>query len=262
MIELRHVSYAYPGQNETLRDVSIRFCRGKISTILGPNGSGKSTLLKIACRLLRPSGGEVLLEGKNLQTYGQRELARKMAILSQSNRPAAMSVRDLVACGRYPHQRYMRRLDAEDHRMIDRALEQAGLVQQQEKLVSQLSGGQQQRAFIAMALAQNTDVIVLDEPTSSLDIHVRFEVMELIRRLNDEGKTIVMVLHDLELALRYSHDVILLDQGSVRFADTPEAVIESGYMDAVFGIRTDVLRRNGNTIYHFEQAGTKYKVSG
>ncbi|MBQ8618080.1 MAG: ABC transporter ATP-binding protein [Clostridia bacterium] len=253
MIELRGISFAYPGQEKALCDVSVRFPAGKVTTILGPNGSGKSTLMKTACRLLNPSCGQVMLDGRDIAGMKPRELARHMARLGQSNQPPAVTVRDLVSYGRYPHQGCMKALSREDEICIDRALEQVKLEAYQDRTVHALSGGQQQRAYIAMALAQDAKVLFLDEPTSSLDISVRFEIMDLIRQLNSAGKTIVMVLHDLELALQYSDHLILLDQGKVICTGSPQELIACGMLDRVFDIKTRVIEQQGSTIFHFSR---------
>lgn len=176
--------------------------------------------MKIANRLLRPSSGEALLLGRDIADMSPKTLAKHIARLGQGNQPPAVTVRDLVSYGRYPHQSCMHGLSKEDERCIDRALTQVKMEAYQERMVNALSGGQQQRAYIAMALAQDAQALFLDEPTASLDINVRFEIMDLIRELNQSGKMIVMVLHDLELALEYSDHIILLEQGRLVCAGT------------------------------------------
>ena len=253
MIELKGISFAYPGQAHALCDVSVQFPAGKVTTILGPNGSGKSTLLKAACRLLKPSSGQVLFDGQDIWSMKQKELAKCVARLGQSNQPPAVTVRDLVSYGRYPHQKTMQVLSQEDQRCIDQAIAQVKMEAWQGRMVNELSGGQQQRAYMAMALAQDTQLLFLDEPTASLDISVRFEIMDLIRQLNAAGKTIVMVLHDLELALEYSDHLILLEQGKVIYTGSPQELIASGTLDRVFDIRTHVIEEKGTTFFHFSK---------
>ena len=196
MIELKNICFSYPGQAPLLHDISTSFAEKKVTTILGPNGCGKSTLLQIACRLLQPSSGQILLHGQNIQQLKNKELAKQIALLSQTNRPPEITVEDLVTYGRYPHQRYGQGLSQQDHIIINHALQQVKADSYRHRMVNQLSGGQRQRAYIAMALAQDTDIIFLDEPTTYLDINIRFEIMELVRTLNQAGKTIIMVLHD------------------------------------------------------------------
>ena len=184
----------------------------------------------------------------------QKELARCLARLGQSNQPPAVTVRDLVSYGRYPHQKAMQVLSREDERCIDEALAHVKMEALQDRMVNALSGGQQQRAYIAMALAQDTQALFLDEPTASLDISVRFEIMDLIRQLNAAGKTIVMVLHDLELAVQYSDHLILLEQGRVICTGSPQELIASGMLDRVFDIQTRVIEEKGATFFHFSKS--------
>ena len=253
MIELKNICFSYPGQAPLLHDISTSFAGKKVTTILGPNGCGKSTLLQIACRLLQPSSGQILLHGQNIQQLKNNELAKQIALLSQTNRPPEITVEDLVTYGRYPHQRYGQGLSQQDHIIINHALQQVKADSYRHRMVNQLSGGQRQRAYIAMALAQDTDIIFLDEPTTYLDINIRFEIMELVRTLNQAGKTIIMVLHDLNLALEYSDTIILMNQGRIQTEGTPQQVIATGLLDEVFQIKTHIFEENGRLFYHFAQ---------
>lgn len=253
MVELHGISFAYPGQGQLLDGVSLRFPENKITAILGPNGSGKSTLLKVACRLLKPSHGRVTLSGQDIAKLRPRELAKQVALLSQSNQPPEILVRDLVAYGRYPHQRYGHGLTRQDEEIVERAMAQVKITESRDHLVSRLSGGQQQRAYIAMALAQDTPVVFLDEPTTCLDVHICFEIMELVRSLHEAGKTVIMVLHDLSLALEYADHVILMDRGRIAARGSPQEIISAGVLDEVFHIRTRQFSADGKPIYHFER---------
>ena len=253
MIELKNICFSYPGQAPLLHDITTSFAEKKVTTILGPNGCGKSTLLQIACRLLQPSSGQILLHGQNIQQLKNKELAKQIALLSQTNRPPEITVEDLVTYGRYPHQRYGQGLSQQDHIIINHALQQVKADSYRHRMVNQLSGGQRQRAYIAMALAQDTDIIFLDEPTTYLDINIRFEIMELVRTLNQAGKTIIMVLHDLNLALEYSDTIILMNQGRIQTEGTPQEVIATGLLDEVFQIKTHIFEENGKLFYHFAQ---------
>ena len=182
-----------------------------------------------------------------------RELAKQVALLSQSNQPPEIPVRDLVAYGRYPHQRYGHGLTRQDEEIVERAMVQVKIAESRDHLVSRLSGGQQQRAYIAMALAQDTPVVFLDEPTTCLDVHICFEIMELVRSLHEAGKTVIMVLHDLSLALEYADHVILMDQGRIAAQGSPQEIISAGVLDEVFHIRTRQFSADGKPIYHFER---------
>ena len=251
MIELNNIHYAYPGQPPILQNISTTFADGKITSILGPNGCGKSTLLKVICRLLEPSDGKILLHGQDVHTMKTKEFARQVALLAQANHPPEITVEDLVAYGRYPHQKYGQGLTKEDKQIIAQAMKQVKADTYAHRYVNRLSGGQRQRAYIAMALAQNTGIIFLDEPTTYLDINIRFEIMELIRSLNQAGKTIIMVLHDLNLALEYSDHIILMNNGQIVKEGTPNEIITSGDIDRVFDITTHIFHENDETFYHF-----------
>ena len=253
MIKLQNICYSYPGQPNLLQNISTSFEEKKITSILGPNGCGKSTLLKIICRLLQPSSGKVLLRGQDIHSMKNKEVAQQIALLSQTNHPPEITVEDLVAYGRYPHQKYGQGLMPQDKIIISQALEQVKASDYRHRMVNRLSGGQRQRAYIAMALAQDTDIIFLDEPTTYLDINIRFEIMELVRSLNEAGKTIIMVLHDLNLALEYSDHIILMDNGMIQTEGTPQQVIQSGEIDRIFNIKTHMFTEGNQTFYHFSK---------
>ncbi len=253
MIELQNVSYSYPGQANLLQNISTCFEEKKVTSILGPNGCGKSTLLKVICRLLQPSSGSVLLRGNDVHTMKNKEFAKQVALLSQTNHPPEITVEDLVAYGRYPHQKYGQGLSQQDKVVINHALNRVKVDDYRTRMVNRLSGGQRQRAYIAMALAQDTDIIFLDEPTTYLDINIRFEIMELIRSLNQAGKTIIMVLHDLNLALEYSDHIILMENGQIQTEGTPQQVIQSGEIDRIFNIKTHLFHEGDQTFYHFSK---------
>lgn len=222
-------------------DVSIP--QGAITTIIGPNGCGKSTLLRALCRLIEPRTGEVRFDGRPLATFGRRELAQRLGFLPQiSNVPPGISVRELVSRGRFPYQGFLRQWSHEDEAAVARALRETGLVGSSDRLVEQLSGGQRQRVWIALVLAQDSDVLILDEPTTYLDIGHQLEVLDLCKRLNSElGKSLVMVLHDLHLAARYSHHLIAMKDGAIVAAGTPSELLTPERVEAVFGIRAQVI---------------------
>ena len=259
MIELKNISYAYPGQPPLLENITTAFADGKITSILGPNGCGKSTLLKIICRLLTPSAGKILLHGNDVHTMKTKVFAKEVALLAQTNHPPEITVEDLVAYGRYPHQKYGRELTKNDKEIIAQAIKQVKATEYANRYVNRLSGGQRQRAYIAMALAQDTDIIFLDEPTTYLDINIRFEIMELIRALNEAGKTIIMVLHDLNLALEYSDHIILMNHGRIVNEGTPQQIITSGDIDRIFDITTHIFHEDETIFYHFDKRINKNK---
>lgn len=253
MIKLKNVNFAYPGADPLLQDVNVTFPRGKVTTILGPNGSGKSTLLKLASHLLTATEGEVLLEEQDIKTMKRKAVAGKISMLSQSHQPPELEVGELVSFGRYPYKKYGQSLSKEDEYYIEEAMKKVDITQYRHRMVNKLSGGERQRAYIAMALAQNTEMIVLDEPTTYLDIHIRYELMDLIRELNQQGKSIVMVLHDLDLALKYSDYLILMEEGKIVTTGSPKELVASGEIERVFRIKIRLLENEKEVFYCFSK---------
>lgn len=240
-LEVAGVSAGY-GSRTIVSDVSLRIPRGKVTTILGPNGCGKSTLLRVLSRLLAPSEGTVLLDGDPLSTLKVRHLAHRLAMLPQNPRaPEGMTVADLAGRGRQPHQPWWRTWSAEDDRITAEAMARTGVADLGEQMLDELSGGQRQRAWIAMALAQETDILLLDEPTTHLDLAHAVEVLELVQTLrNDTGRTIVTVLHDLTLAARYSDHVVVMKDGRVVTEGAPVDILTPELLLEVFGLRAHV----------------------
>lgn len=235
MIELRHLRAGYPGRT-VLEDVSLEFRPGQVLAVLGPNGCGKSTLLRTANGLLSKLGGEVLADSVPLGSLSAREIAQKAAYLPQSRATPNITAGRMVLHGRFPYLSYPRRYRAEDHAMVRRALDWVGASELADRTLAELSGGQRQKVYLAMALAQDTETVLMDEPTTYLDVSCQLEVMALARRLAEEGRAVVMVLHDLTLALRYAHRAVLLSEGRVRQIGTPEELFQSGVLERVMGI--------------------------
>lgn len=231
------------GELVVLDGVTLQVPSGKITALVGRNGCGKSTLLKTMARILKPSRGKVYLDGEEVLAMSTREVARKLAILPQSpSAPSSMTVRGLVELGRYPHQNLLGQKTAEDVRAVGWALEVTGLEELALRHLSELSGGQRQRAWIAMALAQGTELLLLDEPTTYLDMAHQLEVLELLRRLNtQEGKTVVMVVHDLNHATRYADHMVAVLDGRVVSEGPPGELLTPDFFVEVFGVRARVL---------------------
>ncbi|WP_306569572.1 ABC transporter ATP-binding protein [Faecalispora jeddahensis] len=242
-ITTQNLAVAYE-DNLVVDDLDMQIPQGRITTIIGPNGCGKSTVLKAVGRILKPKGGVVYLNGDDIRRLTTKEVAQKMAILPQSPQaPAGLTVGELVAYGRFPHQRGFGKLIPEDKKIIQWALEVTRLTEFETTAVDNLSGGQRQRVWIAMALAQQTDLILLDEPTTYLDLAYQLEVLELLYRLNrEQGCTIVMVLHDLNLAARFADYMIAIRGGDIIQHGTPEEVMTAEVLKETFHIDAEIVK--------------------
>lgn len=250
MLEISHLSYSID-KTCILKDISLTVPKGKIVTIVGPNGCGKSTLLKNIARILRPDSGQILLNGQDLRSMDTKELARKMAILPQCKSVAVdLSVEQLVQYGRFPYTGFGGRLSRQDYDMVNNALHAAGIEALRKRAIGTLSGGENQMAWIAMCLAQAPELILLDEPTTYLDICYQLQVLELVQRLNKEmGMTIVMVLHDINQAARYSDLIYMMHDGQVYTAGQPRDVFAPQAFSTVFRVQMRTLD-DGETTYY------------
>ena len=216
--------------------------RGEITALVGPNGSGKSTLLKSLAKQLTPDAGSVLLDGTAIQEYDDKAFARELGLLSQENEsPGSLTVEELVYHGRYPHRGFFEQTDEEDHAAVERAIGLAGVEHLREKTLGNLSGGQKQLAWIAMVLAQDTDVLLLDEPTTFLDLHHQLRVMETVRQLNERRDvTVAVVLHDIAQAARFADYLIALKDGEVYDWGPPREVVTEDLLADVFRVEAAV----------------------
>ena len=247
MLEFRELRAAYDGV-ETLHGVSAHLAPGKLTAIIGPNGCGKSTLMKCAVGPMKPSGGEILLNGQPLSVIPEKERARHLSYMPQSRIAPDISVRHLVTHGRYPHLKWGQSLRREDREIVQAAIERVKLGALVNRPVSRLSGGERQRAYLAMMLAQQTAVMLLDEPTAYLDLSSQFALMELLRALCREGRSVILVLHELSLALEYTDSLLLMERGRLVAAGSPEEVYRSGQIQRVFSID---MRRTSDNKYLF-----------
>lgn len=224
-------------------DLSVTIPAGKITVIVGANACGKSTLLRGLARLLKPCAGTVLLDGQDIHRLPTRQVATRLGMLPQQPvAPEGITVADLVARGRHPHQRWLRQFSSDDEATVDAALAATGTTDLAERSVDELSGGQRQRVWIALALAQGTPLMLLDEPTTFLDLAHQVEVLDLLTRLNAlEGRTIVCVLHDLNLACRYAHHLVAMRHGRIVAQGTPDEVITAEMVAEVFDLAAHVM---------------------
>lgn len=235
MLEAKKLCAGYGG-TEVLHSITAKFMPGRVTGIIGPNGCGKSTLLKTLAGLHKPTAGQVLLDGVSVPDLPPHLSARKIAYLPQSRNVPEITALRMVLHGRFAYLSYPRRYRPQDYDAARRALEWIGAGELADKNVSALSGGQRQKVYIAMAQAQDTDTVLMDEPTTYLDIRNQMEVMELARRLAGLGKAVVMVVHDLSAVLRNADDVLLLHNGQVLAAGSPEEIYDSGKLQTAFGV--------------------------
>lgn len=226
-----------------LDGISLDIHRGKVYSIIGPNGCGKTTLIRTMSRNLRPESGDVLLDGSNIFKTNTKLVAQKMAVLGQTDSSMSdITVKTLVEYGRYAHKKWWAGSDGADTRIVEWAIARTGMTKLQNRKINTLSGGERQRARIAMAIAQKPEIMLLDEPTTYLDIAHQLEIMELVAALNrEEGITVVMVLHDMNHAARYSDELILLSDGKIHTVGSPRELIENGQLENVFNVDAEIL---------------------
>lgn len=245
-MKVKNVHFSY-GKNKILNGVSFQIEEGKVTTIMGANGCGKSTLFSLMTKNLYPAKGNIFLKGKNILNLNLKEFARKVAIVQQYNTASDdITVESLISFGRTPYKKMMQANSREDEEKIQWAMEVTGLTEYRNREVSRLSGGQRQRVWIAMALAQGTKTLFLDEPTTYLDIRYQIEILKLVKKLNQEyGITIVMVLHDINQAITYSDRIIGLKDGQVLVEGAPEDVITEESIRELYGINLGVTSIDG-----------------
>lgn len=254
MFEIRALFAGYPGK-QVLSDLNLSIPSGKITVIAGPNGCGKSTLLKALAGILDHSG-EISLDGLRLDGLPPRDLARKIAFLPQSRQIPEITAERLVLHGRFPHLSFPRRYRKRDLEIARDCLARMGISHLAEAPLHTLSGGTRQKVYIAMALAQDTPVILMDEPTTFLDVSHQMQTMTHARLLADSGKTVVLVLHDLPLALRHADLLAVMSGGTIIAADTPEQVFQSGCLDKIFGVNIRRMRTPEGWQYYYTQNET------
>lgn len=223
-------------------DLSIAIPDGSFTVIVGPNACGKSTLLRSMARLLRPASGQIVLDGRDIRDYPAREVARRLGLLPQTAvAPAGITVADLVGRGRFPHQSFLKQFSKADEAAIASAMRATHVDTLADRVVDELSGGQRQRVWIAMVLAQETPILLLDEPTTFLDIAHQIELLDLLADLNREGRTVVAVLHDLNHACRYASHLVAMREGAIVAEGAPVAIVDEALVEAVFGLPSIII---------------------
>ena len=247
-IKVEGLDVAYEKQL-IIENLNLSIPKGKITMIIGSNGCGKSTLLKTISRIIKPSKGGIYLNGANIKQQAPKDIAKTMAVLPQSPKaPEGLLVRELISYGRFPYQSAMGGLSKHDLEMIDWALEVTGLTDFKDKAVDELSGGQRQRAWIAMALAQETEILVLDEPTTYLDMSHQLEILLLLQKLNrEQNRTIVMVLHELNNATRFADYIVGVKQGKIILEGRPKDVITKENLEKLYGIKAKLVMDDTNS---------------
>ena len=245
------------GDTPVIRDVSLKIPQGAFCSVIGPNGCGKSTLLKALSRNLPINSGTIAINGKSLKNYNTKVLSRELAFLAQSPHiPDQFSVKDLVGYGRFPHTNWMGILKSKDYEIINWAMDVTEITQFAERELTSLSGGERQRVWIAMALTQEAEILLLDEPTTHLDIAHQFHILELIHKLNREmNRTVLMVLHDLNQAARYSDYLYVLNNGRLYAHGVPDEIITETMLREVFSIDTKIIRDEDNDCPYFIPLG-------
>ncbi len=242
VLETKELTLSYD-EVTVIDGLNLKIPKGKITVFIGTNGCGKSTLLRSLARLLKPKEGSILLDEHLMTKMSTKEIAKRLSILPQApTAPEGLTVRQLVKQGRYPYQNWLQQWSEVDERMVNKALEATGVSEFADRPVDSLSGGQHQRAWIAMTLAQGTNTILLDEPTTYLDMTHQIEILDLLYELNEkEQRTIVMVLHDLNLACRYAHHIVAIQNKTIYAQGTPEEIINPQLMRDVFKMECQII---------------------
>lgn len=252
MIEIKDLSCDFNGK-QVLDSVSLTVPDGKLSVLLGLNGSGKSTLLKTALGLTEKSAGKVYIDGEDTDIMSSKQIAQKIAYMAQSRSTPNIQASRMVLHGRFPWLSYPRRYSEKDYEIVSSALRYVGAEDLKNEKLTELSGGQVQKIYIAMALAQDTPVLFMDEPTTFLDVPHQLRLMSLARSLADDGKAVVLILHDLCLALKFADEIILMDNGKIAAQDTPEEIFRSGMIEKVFGVKINRTMTEKGYQYYYEQ---------
>lgn len=251
MLKLKQVRAGY-AQEDIIKNINLSFKTGKVTVILGENGSGKSTLLKTIVKLAKIKEGEIWVDQKAFTTMTNQQIAQKIAYLPQGKKASDILVRKMVLHGRFPYLSYPRRYKKEDYSMVEEALKTMGIEDLADKNMQILSGGMQQKVYIAMALAQDTPIILMDEPTTYLDVAHQIKLMEIIVNLAKQGKTVCIVLHDIAQALRYGDEIVVMQKGEVVACGSANEIYESNIINEVFHINLNRVETKQGWQYYYE----------
>ena len=251
MLRIEHINYQHDFTNFQLDDINLEISEGEVVSLIGPNGSGKSTLLRVISRLVKPNSGTVYLDGQNIREMKSKEVAKTLTMLPQMNNyQLDLTVRELVEFGRHPHSGGKMVLSKEDMEIVDWAIEVTGLKHLQNRVLPSMSGGERQRAWIAMTVAQHPKVLLLDEPTTYLDIAHQLEVMELVKELNQKyNMTVIMVLHDINQAAQNSERLIVLKNGKIHYDGLPHCVLCKEMFQSIFEIDAEIYMQGGYPVF-------------
>lgn len=250
-IEVENLEFGYK-EDLILKNLSFNIEKGKFLSIVGPNGSGKSTILKILNNLYYPKSAKILIDGKNINKFKKKELARKMALVPQNTViDYEFTVEEIVLMGRHPYKKRFEKENNRDEKILREVLEMTNTSHLKDRAITEISGGERQRVLIARALAQNPSIILLDEPTAHLDINHQIEILSLLKKLNKEkGTTIVLVIHDINLGIRYSDEIIILNKGEILGKGVPEKVITKKNIELAYNLKVAIDKnKHTNTIY-------------
>lgn len=251
MIVGRDIEFSYKDDSTFIKNLNIDIKKGEITTIIGPNGSGKSTLLSLLCRINKVKSGSICIDGDYLSNLSYRKIAQKIATVHQQNSvPSDIDVETLVGYGRIPHRSYFGKDGKDDKQIVEDAIRSTNLENMRDKKVMSMSGGERQRVFISMALAQKPQILCLDEPTTYLDIFHQIEILELVKKLNEETNlTVVMVLHDINQAIKYSHNVVVMKNGKLIKSGNPKYIIDEALLKEVYKIEGVINNYNDEEVY-------------
>lgn len=252
MIEIKDISFSY-GKKAVINKINTEFEKGALYGIIGANGCGKTTLLRLICGLLKPTEGEILINGSPLSDYAPKELAHHISLMPQVRPIPDMTVYDFVSSGRFPYLGLSRRLTKTDFEIVKMALETTQTAEFKDRYLTSLSGGERQRVYLALLLSQNTDYMLLDEPSSFLDISNSISFHDKLTELKNDGKCIISVFHDISSALKYCDKILCLHNGSLEFSGSPEQTVKSGVIEKAFGVKCIPVSYENDTFYIFEK---------